>query len=633
MATGGIFQLITNDGKQDRMLMATALLKQRLEAAVRDRTDKTATLYDIERTHILFTNAHFKPFAAIGYEYNKVTPSGSVVLGAENIQFSIPQFGDFFNDMIVHATISQPKLETATNPDPTGSTHNTFRWCNYPGERLLKKVKFEVNGNPLDEYTSDSTNFHREFQVQPNKQVGWERCVGQEEVELGHMDQPNWAHSDVDYDAISHRMCSNSKSGNQTPTGKKTEDLEMFIPLLFWMNKDPRLSIPSVAIPYGQRYITVDLCSQAELVGEYVRGGTKWADYESKGKLTPSNIKLDLYINNIFVNPDIHNIFIKRIGFTLIRVHKRQDYTTGQTSNSLLLQQLKWPIETLYVGLRVEKYTDTSGSAVREHLDKWHRFCSVDNKTRVAQGWCSTKKSVMNATNWAAFVAYESDTTKRPTNLTLTGLNAAGGADLAATLPTTTDMTNLFKVGSEVTMTGTAAGVTHTFHGKVKTSTATSVKFEDKQYLGAVATAFNAFTNLATTAGFTIKISNSEESPSSTVAVCTPTVTAITIKAHGIPIYNDFPAKFFNAYMPYNYGGPNIRTPNDPGAMMINFCLYPGTYQPSGHINISRAREFYIDFTCVGTINESNKGKLIVVASAINFLLISDGSAVLRYST
>jgi hypothetical protein len=71
MATGGIFQLITNDGKQDRMLMASALLKQRIDAARSKReasgdADTTPTLFDIERTHILFTNAHFKPFAAIG---------------------------------------------------------------------------------------------------------------------------------------------------------------------------------------------------------------------------------------------------------------------------------------------------------------------------------------------------------------------------------------------------------------------------------------------------------------------------------------------------------------------------------------------------------------------------------------
>lgn len=64
MATGGIFQLITNDGKQDRMLMATALLNRRLLEIERLRSmnpqikDPTPTLVDIERTHILFMNAH-----------------------------------------------------------------------------------------------------------------------------------------------------------------------------------------------------------------------------------------------------------------------------------------------------------------------------------------------------------------------------------------------------------------------------------------------------------------------------------------------------------------------------------------------------------------------------------------------
>ena len=78
MATGGIFQLITNDGKQDRMLMASELLKTRLDAISAARrgnpaiADPTPTLLDIEKTHILFTNAHFKPFK----RYNPITADG-----------------------------------------------------------------------------------------------------------------------------------------------------------------------------------------------------------------------------------------------------------------------------------------------------------------------------------------------------------------------------------------------------------------------------------------------------------------------------------------------------------------------------------------------------------------------------
>lgn len=76
--------------------MATKLLNQRLIDIERMRSrnpqikDPTPTLVDIERTHILFMNAHFKPFAAIGYEYNKVrVQSGSAALG-QDVQFSIP---------------------------------------------------------------------------------------------------------------------------------------------------------------------------------------------------------------------------------------------------------------------------------------------------------------------------------------------------------------------------------------------------------------------------------------------------------------------------------------------------------------------------------------------------------------
>ena len=79
-----------NDGKQDRMLMASDLLRNRLDAVMAARAanpaiqDSTPTLLDIEKTHILFTNAHFKPFAAIGFEYNHTNPqSGNSQLGSQ----------------------------------------------------------------------------------------------------------------------------------------------------------------------------------------------------------------------------------------------------------------------------------------------------------------------------------------------------------------------------------------------------------------------------------------------------------------------------------------------------------------------------------------------------------------------
>jgi hypothetical protein len=113
----------------------------------------------------------------------------------------------------------------------------------------------------------------------------------------------------------------------------------------------------------------------------------------------------------------------------------------------------------------------------------------------------------------------------------------------------------------------------------------------------------------------------------------TRTIDRLSIVAHGVDIYKEMPSLFFDSYTPYTYGGGNISTPEDYGACMINFCFYPGTYQPTGHVNISRAREFYLQYWSNGAVDSDHPADLDIDASAINFLLISDGSAVLRYTT
>jgi hypothetical protein len=322
MATGGIFTIITNDGKQDRMLMATALLHERLRAinvfkqsqngGKADDLQNLPTLLDIEKTHVLFTNAHFKPFAAIGFEYNKVRPtSGNPALG-QTIQFSIPQFGDFFHDICGHVTLIQPTLNSTAT---VNADQPLMRWCNFPGERLFQRVQQEVNGNPLDEYTFHATVMHRQYKVAPNKYLGWQRCMGQEEAHKGYVNQPTWASNTYASSDIVSRVGADVYIGAQTPTGQKDQtsagNLELFIPLLFWYNKDARLAVPSVAIPYGQRFINIDLAPLANLVDVYPRGSGTWSSpLGSLTETSPTLQSIELYINNIFVNPEVKKWYL-----------------------------------------------------------------------------------------------------------------------------------------------------------------------------------------------------------------------------------------------------------------------------------------------------------------------------------
>lgn len=500
MSTGGTFQLLANTGEQDKLLLATNILNKRLIKIEHDRCrnpnikNKMPTLVDIERTHILYINAHFKPFVSIAYEYDKIgAQEGDVRFGNE-ITYSIPQFGDFFHDMILHVKLSGLSA---------GLISNQARYCDFLGHRLLKNTKFEVNGNVLDEYSSNVYNFHYNFRTPLQKKRSWKECVGQETPYRAYLTQ----NPGVD----EYREVKTIVDGAQTlkathvgGTGSGTYDVEMFIPLLFWFNIDPRLSIPSVSIPYGQRFIKILLANADEICQ-----GFPTTDYTE-----PTIDIANLYINNIFVNSEIHNIFIKRVGFSLIRLHKEESQIISDPIGRIKLDQLKFPVETLYCGVipRINEGTMTD----------WNSYHLVDNKTIPYP------------------VAIPNPGVPPPTYL---------------------------------------------------------LGFSQANYKRQI-----------------------------------PVVDQLSVESVGIELWRITPEKFFNTYIPYAYGGYNIASPEDRGMYIIPFNLYPGSYQPSGYISLSKTREFYVNYQS-SIISPICTGTFHFIAIAINFLIIAEGTAILRYNT
>jgi hypothetical protein len=428
-----------------------------------------------------------------------------------------------------------------------------LRFAENPGHRLIKDVKFTVNNNILDQYNTEVYNMYEKFMIKSEKKVGYQKLIGQQIPMVGNGE---------DNSSGAHQL-TEVVDGNQVPKMKLDGTYFLWVPLLFWFSKDFRLSIPSVSIPFGQRNIDVTLASLKELVhvvpakvfrvhkskrlysklleqdkqalffGTSYDSSTHRAmsavdnsrnpvyvdctkiqvqneDYSSGSadNLTNDEIDIDLYINNLFVTPEIHDIFIKRVGFNLIRVYVQQEISLTAQSNELLLSSLKWPIEYLCVGVKP--------NVNRNHPDNWHKYETIEDKMLPQR----------HTGEWG-------------------------------------DSINMIKYSKG-----------------------------------------------------------------------SPILESFGIKAHGVSLFDDtFTSKFYNAYLPWKYGA-DIVTPKDDGVYMVNFCLYPGDYQPSGHINVSRAREFYFKYNTVSSfIPAETNSVLHIIASAINFLLISDGSAVLRYTT
>jgi hypothetical protein len=580
MSSGGTFKIITNDGKQDDIIMAQRLLNQRLEKIQKMKMqnaniqDPTPTIADIEKTHILFVHAQFKPFVTIGNEY-QVLVQQKVQLGGQ-AQFNIPLYGDFFHDMVLHLRLGSV---SATN---TGDGNRLLKYCDYPGERICKRTEFSINGNVLDYYTNDILPFHRNFQINPNKRVGYDRNMGQQVPLLAKKTTAGGRANIGEESYITN--------GHQTPKATQ-EALDLWIKILLWFSMDVKLSIISVAIPHGQRFLTINFANANELL-QHV-GLDSSEDSPSTNPVPTPDIEVcELYVDHIFVSPEIHAIFIKQIGFNLVRIYRLQTEVLDKAENSIHLNQMKWPIETLYLGARPRVNNNVANSLM---LENWHKY-TVQTSNSLETGEMDANAFWFDGT---AVVASNPAT--------------AAELDLGLKRSDNNNLVNLLTAAYGGAYTPTFAEVNAVLiHNGYKPLTNNT----------AVTIAGNAAILAVIPNGSKLAQWYSSSNSLDTLA----------FEAHGVELFKKYPIKFYNQYLPSHYGAERVSTPLDTGMAMVPFNLYPGSYQPSGHINISRAREFYLKYTS-SWISSSNTADLFVIGIAINFLLVSDGSAVMRYST
>lgn len=677
----GVFQIVANDGRQDAMLMATELLNQRIAQIKMARQqagfamqDQYPTILDIERTHIIFPTAHFKPFAAIAFEYHREEPEGQARLNA-NIRYSIAQYGDFFADM-AHYMKFVPLTYTSASADPN---KDVFRYADYVGERLHKLVKFTVNGNNLDSFTHDSYVTHRKFCIAPNKIDGYKRLVGQELSREAYLAQ-----------STGTQPLSRTKlevfDGYQTPR-KSHPALEVTVPLLFWFCRDFRLSIPSVAIPYGQRFITIQTPESSELVELVSPAGADGLDTGSLGPLEFDTIAL--YVNNLFVNAEIHDIFIRRIGFTLIRVHLWHEQELSTQSGRVKLDSLQWPVECLYFGFRPVINYDVSQArnALSDHsmygrlggfgtLQNWDKFSHVALTTEGVAGVQSCAVDAAAEAELAALLVYAEDAGNFGGLPNADGVTFAGDAVSSSSTYWGQSVVAEVKAAfafAELQGDGNSAAVQATMLSLLSEYSESTVWSDEPDVLGTAAAQVAAYTlAIDTWAGLPINdetaisvdlrsliASAAAEFGATSTSVwdavqasgllahkirlgnCaqvevkrqSPVAATVGLSAHNVKLYDQQYSSFFTAYLPYQYGGPNLNAPSDDYLHLISFALYPNTYQPSGHINVSRTREFYISYSAVRPVDAASPIQLFVEGQAINFLLIADGSASLRYTT
>jgi hypothetical protein len=322
----------------------------RLKDYIKTKTDNYEDLIkpsieDIQSSHFLFMNNQYKPFVESSHGYSKVTVNTKPLFGGE-ILFDVPADGNFISDMVLHIQLSEltPK-----------NVNDKVRYADYLGHKIIKNVQFIINNNLIDEYSGEYYNVHFNNVVPENKKKAWLSCIGQETPIDGVLLQ-----DPVNSDYKERRIIYN---GNQTIKSSHGV-VELFIPLLFWFNIHQKSCLLN-NYPQGKVKVKVNFEESTNLMTcvDVVN------DIYHENYNTPVFNECELYTNNIYINEDIQDIFISKLGFSLIRTHKKVEVLLNLNRDNISLSdELKFPVEDIAFYAR-----PVENEIGIDSLDTWHR--------------------------------------------------------------------------------------------------------------------------------------------------------------------------------------------------------------------------------------------------------------------
>jgi hypothetical protein len=526
MPQGAIFKLVLRDERFDKFFTASEYLSKRFadisaKRAAAGEKNVQPTFLDIERSHILYIHAAYRPYVSVASEYARVKASGdgtsALGLSGGTLQFTFPIYGHFTSDMAVHIRFKAVGDKNATT---ASSATPYLRYCALPGVRLFKKVELRSEQVIIDDYNPDDVIAASKFFVKADNRTGWDRCHGQQELR------------EATYFGNGFTGSLMYRDGPQTPK-LYHDSFDIYVPLHFSFCRDAAHAMLNDLIPNTQRTITCELAALGDIIQALVPSVAPPPPLAPDGKapapgtldvvplpFTKLGIECDLYVNGLYVNPEIHDVFASRIGFSLIRVHRRQVNQLQHTSGRFLLDQLKFPAEYLMLGFR--------SRLLASDFDRW----------------------------W---------------------------------------MMGFPKV--------------HT--GADKLLVPAMIWNNDLQVCQLVCREALEVTTLENH------------------------VDTLGVTAHGVEIFPSLPTSFYNAYMPTRYAENSmVISPVDTSAFLVNFCLYPGKFNPSGYYNLSAGRELYIDYKLKASLADLEPGdaEMVTSMSALNFLMRKGDKVHLRYA-
>jgi hypothetical protein len=259
---------------------------------------------------ITFFKVIYRRHTNFACESIEQTFNGSVGFGRK-VTATVSRNGD----LITHCYV-QAKLPTLSD------AANGARYVNSVGHAILKEVELEIGGQRIDRHYADWLEIWSELTTPAEKRDGYKAMVGK-------------------FDATP------SLEGGNT----------LFIPLIFFFNRNPGLALPLIALQYHELKLNFSFESLDKLV------------YGSANKAADGELEATLYVEYIYLDTDerrrfaqiSHEMLIEQLQFT-----GKETLTPGGNNRVRLnfnhpVKELIWVVKENGVDSDPFNYSNTAG--------------------------------------------------------------------------------------------------------------------------------------------------------------------------------------------------------------------------------------------------------------------------------
>ena len=200
--------------------------------------------------------------------------SGTADFGRK-VTCTVSRNGDLINQ--IYLQVQFPALSVNSIYSPTAPVvPNNVAWTNSLGHALIRQVAIEIGGQKIDQQYGTWLEIWDELTQTAEKRNGYNHMVGKYATNVGLIGNAN-----------SPRI--------------------YYIPLMFWFNRNPGLSLPLIALQYHEVKIIIDFRTAAELVVGLTASGNRdfvsntTSIYDSSGVVLQSAA---LWVNYIYLDTE-----------------------------------------------------------------------------------------------------------------------------------------------------------------------------------------------------------------------------------------------------------------------------------------------------------------------------------------